>query len=97
MVIPVYILALMGVFSVVAVSAAVWYIFKVTGKQNNQTKLISLLIFCMVLLTTVYLIDKIVSVRTALLTDNENTLVFSLIKDFLLIVTGYFFARDTKE
>jgi hypothetical protein len=83
------VLALMVVFSVVTAAFAVWYMFRITKGLTGQDSLIKLLMFMLVVIVSIYLVDKIVSIRRDLLTDGENTAIFGLIKEFMMAIFGY--------
>ena len=91
------ILVSMVIFSVLTAAGAVWYMFRTTKGMNIQDKLSSVLMFILIVLTTIYLVDKIISIPRDLLTEGENTAIFAVIKDFMLIITGYVFKSKQDE
>jgi len=81
-------------FSVLAVAASVWYFFKITEGQNTKKQLTSLFMFCLIVLIGVFMVDKIIGIRSSLLNDAENSMVFELIKGFMWAVLGATFKTD---
>ena len=79
------------------IALGVWYFNKMIDSSLDQkawlTRFISLLLAAMLGL---FMVDKLVSFRTPLLTDEMSDSLFELIKNIVLVVFGYQFNDKTK-
>ena len=79
------------------IALGVWYFNKMIDSSLDQkawlTRFISLLLAAMLGL---FMVDKLVSFRTPLLTDEMSDGLFELIKNIVLVVFGYQFNDKTK-
>ena len=87
-----------GVFlSLGFISLGVWYFNKMIDSSLDQkawlTRFISLLLAA---LLGLFMVDKLVSFKTKLLTDEMSDSLFELIKNIVLVVFGYQFNDKTK-
>jgi len=86
----------MIVFAVAVVAVMVWYFFRISKGHTNKKQLTLLFQFALVILIGVFMVDKIIGIRSSLLNDAENTMVFELIKGFMWAVLGATFKQDDK-
>jgi uncharacterized membrane protein len=79
------------------IALGVWYFNKMIDTSLDQkawlTRFISLLLAAMLGL---FMVDKLVSFHTPLLTDEMSDALFELIKNIVLVVFGYQFNDKTK-
>ena len=79
------------------IALGVWYFNKMIDSSLNQkawlTRFIALLLAAMLGL---FMVDKIVSFGTSLLTEEMSNSLFELIKNIVLVVFGYQFNDKTK-
>jgi ABC-type multidrug transport system fused ATPase/permease subunit len=79
------------------IALGVWYFNKMIDSGLNQkawlTRFIALLLAAMLGL---FMVDKLVSFQTKLLTDEMSDSLFELIKNIVLVVFGYQFNDKTK-
>jgi hypothetical protein len=79
------------------IALGVWYFNKMIdsslGQKEWLTRFISLLLAAMLGL---FMVDKLVSFKTKLLTDEMSNGLFELIKNIVLVVFGYQFNDKTK-
>ena len=85
------------ILSLVFIALGVWYFNKMIDSSLDQkawlTRFISLLLAAMLGL---FMVDKLVSFQTKLLTDEMSDSLFELIKNIVLVVFGYQFNDKTK-
>ena len=83
--------------SVGFIALGVWYFNKMIDSSLDQkawlTTFVSLLLAAMLGL---FMVDKLVSFKTKLLTDEMSDSLFELIKNIVLVVFGYQFNEKTK-
>jgi hypothetical protein len=89
---------ILGVFlSLGFIALGVWYFNKMIDSSLDQkawlTRFISLLLAA---LLGLFMVDKLVSFKTKLLTDEMSDSLFELIKNIVLVVFGYQFNDKTK-
>ena len=79
------------------IASGVWYFNKMIDSSLDQkawlTRFISLLLAAMLGL---FMVDKLVSFQTKLLTNEMSDSLFELIKNIVLVVFGYQFNDKTK-
>ena len=79
------------------IALGVWYFNKMIDSSLNQkawlTRFIALLLAAMLGL---FMVDKLVSFGTPLLTEEMSHSLFELIKNIVLVVFGYQFNDNTK-
>ena len=79
------------------IALGVWYFNKMIDSSLNQkawlTRFIALLLAAMLGL---FMVDKLVSFGTSLLTEEMSNSLFELIKNIVLVVFGYQFNDKTK-
>ena len=79
------------------IASGVWYFNKMIDPSLDQkawlTRFISLLLAAMLGL---FMVDKLVSFQTKLLTNEMSDALFELIKNIVLVVFGYQFNDKTK-
>ena len=89
---------ILGVFlSLGFIALGVWYFNKMIDSSLDQkawlTRFISLLLAA---LLGLFMVDKLVSFNTKLLTEEMSDSLFELIKNIVLVVFGYQFNDKTK-
>jgi len=89
---------ILGVFlSLGFIALGVWYFNKMIDSSLDQkawlTRFISLLLAA---LLGLFMVDKLVSFKIKLLTDEMSNSLFELIKNIVLVVFGYQFNDKTK-
>ena len=86
------------IISLLFIAAFVWYINRHIGEKLKTkawlTRYVSLLLTALVGL---FIIDKVVSFQTKLLTDEMSNGLFELIKSIVLIIFGYEFGGSVKK
>jgi uncharacterized protein YacL len=79
------------------IALGVWYFNKMIDSSLDQkawlTRFVSLLLAAMLGL---FMVDKLVSFKTKLLTNEMSDSLFELIKNIVLVVFGYQFNEKTK-
>jgi hypothetical protein len=79
------------------IALGVWYFNKMIDSSLDQkawlTRFVSLLLAAMLGL---FMVDKLVSFKTKILTDEMSDSLFELIKNIVLVVFGYQFNEKTK-
>ena len=92
-----YIMIFAVLLSLGFIALGVWYFNKMIDSSLDQkawlTRFISLLLAAMLGL---FMVDKLVSFQTKLLTDEMSDALFELIKNIVLVVFGYQFNDKTK-
>lgn len=92
-----YVMIFGVILSLVFIGLGVWYFNKMIDSSLDQkawlTRFISLLLAAMLGL---FMVDKLVSFQTKLLTDEMSDSLFELIKNIVLVVFGYQFNDKTK-
>jgi uncharacterized membrane protein required for colicin V production len=68
-----------------------------TAKFSDKDYLIRLIGSIFSALVGVWIVDKIISVKLDLLSENESTLLFNFIKDSTLMMFSYYFGKNQKE
>ena len=85
------------ILSLAFIALGVWYFNKMIDSSLDQkawlTRFISLLLAAMLGL---FMVDKLVSFQTKLLTNEMSDALFELIKNIVLVVFGYQFNDKTK-
>ena len=85
------------ILSLAFIALGVWYFNKMIDSSLDQkawlTRFISLLLAAMLGL---FMVDKLVSFQTKLLTNEMSDSLFELIKNIVLVVFGYQFNDKTK-
>jgi len=92
-----YVMIFGVLLSLCFIASGVWYFNKMIDSSLDQkawlTRFISLLLAAMLGL---FMVDKLVSFQTKLLTEEMSDALFELIKNIVLIVFGYQFNDKTK-
>ena len=92
-----YVMIFGVILSLSFISLGVWYFNKMIDSSLDQkawlTRFISLLLAAMLGL---FMVDKLVSFQTKLLTNEMSDSLFELIKNIVLVVFGYQFNDKTK-
>lgn len=92
-----YVMIFGVILSLAFIALGVWYFNKMIDSSLDQkawlTRFISLLLAAMLGL---FMVDKLVSFQTKLLTNEMSDSLFDLIKNIVLVVFGYQFNDKTK-
>ena len=92
-----YVMIFGVILSLAFIALGVWYFNKMIDSSLEQkawlTRFISLLLAAMLGL---FMVDKLVSFQTKLLTNEMSDALFELIKNIVLVVFGYQFNDKTK-
>lgn len=92
-----YVMIFGVILSLAFIALGVWYFNKMIDSSLDQkawlTRFISLLLAAMLGL---FMVDKLVSFQTKLLTNEMSDSLFELIKNIVLVVFGYQFNDKTK-
>ena len=92
-----YVMIFGVILSLAFIALGVWYFNKMIDSSLDQkawlTRFISLLLAAMLGL---FMVDKLVSFQTKLLTNEMSNALFELIKNIVLVVFGYQFNDKTK-
>ena len=92
-----YVMIFGVILSLSFIALGVWYFNKMIDSSLDQkawlTRFISLLLAAMLGL---FMVDKLVSFQTKLLTNEMSDSLFELIKNIVLVVFGYQFNDKTK-
>ena len=92
-----YVMIFGVILSLAFIALGVWYFNKMIDSSLDQkawlTRFISLLLAAMLGL---FMVDKLVSFQTKLLTNEMSDNLFELIKNIVLVVFGYQFNDKTK-
>jgi uncharacterized membrane protein YbjE (DUF340 family) len=86
------------ILSLLFIAAFVWYVNRHIGEKLKTkvwlTRYVSLLLTALVGL---FIVDKVVSFQTKLLTDELSNGLFELIKSIVLVIFGYEFGGSIKK
>jgi len=74
-----------------------YFILNMTKVQTPQEKLITLVSMGYIILLGIFLVDKVVAFRIALLSEADSATLFSYVKDISTLVFGYYFGTQTKD
>lgn len=85
------------VFSLGFIASAVWFVNNhINGKLSDKEWLTRYVAMLLAALVGLFIVDKIVSFKTQLLTDEMSQGLFELIKNIVLVIFGYQFNASTK-
>lgn len=86
------------VLSLAFVAALVWFVnYKISGQLSQKEWLTRFVALMLTAFLGLFLVDKIVSFGTPLLTPEMSNGLFELIKNIVLIVFGYQFHTADKD
>jgi L-asparagine transporter-like permease len=77
-------------FSMAFIMLCLYYVNKLFA-NNTQEILVRFILLVFTSLVAVYIIDKVVAFRIALLSDNQDAQLFDLIKTLILMIFSYYF------
>jgi predicted membrane channel-forming protein YqfA (hemolysin III family) len=83
-----------GVLLVIAVVAGMVYVIREPATTEKQ-RLLSAIMYSFAVVLGVWLVDKVSSSDTQLLSREESSSLFSLVKDVMLLVFGYYFGKSS--
>lgn len=83
--------------SIAALVSLMKYIQQVTSGLQPREYMLKVIFTAFVLIVGVFMIDKVVALRSNLLTDTESNMVFSMIKDVMLIVVSFYFGTQVNN
>ena len=82
---------LLGVFSGLAfIIGSVYYVQKLFA-NNTQEVLVKFILLVFTALVGVYVVDKVIAFKIALLSDQQDAQLFDLIKTLVLMIFSYYF------
>jgi hypothetical protein len=84
-------------FSMAFILFCLYYVNKLFA-NNTQEILVRFILLVFTSLVAVYIIDKVVAFRIALLSDQQDSQLFDLIKTLILMIFSYYFGtkKETK-
>jgi hypothetical protein len=87
-------------FSMTFISVGVWYVNKLFS-NSTQDILVRFILMVFASLVGVFVVDKVIAFKINLLSDEQNSQLFDLIKTLTLMIFSYYFgsqkAPDKKE
>jgi hypothetical protein len=83
-------------FSMVFISFGVWYVNKLFS-NTTQDVLVRFILMVFAALVGVFVVDKVVAFKVNLLSEEQNTQLFDLIKTLTLMIFSYYFGSKTNE
>jgi len=95
----VYIMVFAVVLSMVFIMACVYYVNKLFVNHTRDI-LVRFILLVFASLVGVFIVDKVVAFKIALLSDTQNDQLFDLIKTLTLMIFSYYFGTqkvDKKE
>jgi len=87
-------------FSMTFISVGVWYVNKLFS-NSTQDILVRFILMVFASLVGVFVVDKVIAFKINLLSDEQNSQLFDLIKTLTLMIFSYYFGSqktpDKKE
>lgn len=93
-ILPVMILGVL--LSILLIVGAVYYVNKMFS-NDTQEILVRFILLVFTALVGVYVVDKVIAFRVALLSDAEDKDLFDLIKTLILMIFSYYFGTKKTE
>ena len=84
------------IMSMVFIVAAVYFVHKIFN-DDTQDVLVKFILMVFTALVGVYVVDKIIAFRIALLDVEQDKQLFDLIKSLLLMIFSYYFGTKNKQ
>lgn len=84
------------IMSMVFIVAAVYFVHKIFN-DDTQDVLVKFILMVFTALVGVYVVDKIIAFRIALLDVEQDKQLFDLIKSLLLMIFSYYFGTKNKK
>lgn len=94
---PIVPIMLLGVILSVAIIASAVYFVNKMFFNDTQEILVKFILLVFTSLVGVYVVDKIIAFRVALLTDEQDKDLFDLIKTLILLIFSYYFGTKTSK
>lgn len=80
-------------FSMVFISFGVWYVNKLFS-NTTQDVLVRFILMVFAALVGVFVVDKVVAFKVNLLSEEQNSQLFDLIKTLTLMIFSYYFGSQ---
>lgn len=84
------------IMSLVFIVAAVYFVHKMFN-DDTQDVLVRFILIVFTALVGVYVVDKVIAFRIALLDVEQDKQLFDLIKSLLLMIFSYYFGTKNKK
>jgi hypothetical protein len=84
------------IMSMVFIVAAVYFVHKMFN-DDTQDVLVRFILIVFTALVGVYVVDKVIAFRIALLDVEQDKQLFDLIKSLLLMIFSYYFGTKNKK
>jgi uncharacterized membrane protein required for colicin V production len=84
------------IMSMVFIVAAVYFVHKMFN-DDTQDVLVRFILMVFTALVGVYVVDKVIAFRIALLDVEQDKQLFDLIKSLLLMIFSYYFGTKNKK
>jgi hypothetical protein len=84
------------VFSLGFIAAALYFVNKIFVKDTKEI-LVKFILLVFTSLVGVYIIDKVVAFKVPLLSENQDTELFDLIKTLVLMIFSYYFGTKKES
>lgn len=84
------------IMSMLFIVAAVYFVHKIFN-DDTQDVLVKFILMVFTALVGVYVVDKIIAFRIALLDVEQDKQLFDLIKSLLLMIFSYYFGTKNKQ
>lgn len=94
---PIVPIMLLGVILSVAIIASAVYFVNKMFFNDTQEILVKFILLVFTSLVGVYVVDKVIAFRVALLTDEQDKDLFDLIKTLILLIFSYYFGTKTSK
>lgn len=88
-----FIMVFAVMFSIVFISVGVWYVNKLFS-NSTQDILVRFILMVFASLVGVFVVDKVVAFKINLLSEQQNSELFDLIKTLTLMIFSYYFGSQ---
>lgn len=92
----VYVVILAVLFSMSFIVMSLFYVNKLFANDTKEI-LVRFILLIFTALVAVWVVDKVVAVKINLLSDDEDTQLFDLIKTLVLMIFSYYFGTRNKN
>jgi hypothetical protein len=83
------------IMSLLLIIGAIYFVNKMFA-NDTQEILVRFILLVFTALVGVYVVDKIIAFRIALLSEEQDNQLFDLIKTLILMIFSYYFGSKTK-
>jgi hypothetical protein len=84
------------IMSLLLIIGAIYFVNKMFA-NDTQEILVRFILLVFTALVGVYVVDKIIAFKIALLSEEQDSQLFDLIKTLILMIFSYYFGSKTKK